>query len=213
MKQPPASLENTERGAPRKPGSSFAGRAGASLLGVKAVGSFVPQLTRKAFARYGFSTATLITEWDAIAGSDIGSCTVPERLTWPRGIEAREIADGERRPAATLVLRVDSARCLDVQYCARQIIERINAYFGYRAVSKLRLIQGIVPRPTRTFTCARSRPADANTLNISHVTDPGLRAALANLGARVRSRSPRLGATSPGSSVLPGPVHTASNLP
>ena len=49
------------------------------------------------------------------------------------------------RPGATLILRVDPARALDVEYKARQIIERINAYFGYRAIAELRILQAPLP--------------------------------------------------------------------
>ena len=50
-----------------------------------------------------------------------------------------------RRSGAMLVLRVDGAKALDVQYRAQQIIERINAYFGYAAVAQLRVIQAPMP--------------------------------------------------------------------
>lgn len=109
----------------------------------KAVGSFVPGLTRKSFEKYGFSTATLLTDWTIIAGRDLASFTLPERLKWPRNVEAfEETSDDARgRPGATLVLRVDGPRAIEVQYQTGQIIERINAHFGYKAVSDIRFIQ------------------------------------------------------------------------
>src|SRR5262245_17644440 len=85
------------------------------LHGVKAVGSVLPGLTRQAFAKFGFSTATLITDWPAIAGSELAAYTAPERLKWPRGLERPEDgahAAGRSRTGATLVLRVDGARAL-----------------------------------------------------------------------------------------------------
>lgn len=116
-------------------------RRGASFA--KAVGSFVPGLTRKSFEKYGFSTATLLTDWAIIAGRDLASFTLPERLKWPRHVEAFEdvAAGAGGRPGATLVLRVDGPRAIEVQYQTGQIIERINAHFGYRAVSEIRFIQ------------------------------------------------------------------------
>jgi hypothetical protein len=113
----------------------------------KAVGSFVPGLTRKSFEKYGFSTATLLTDWSIIAGQDIASFTLPERLKWPRNVEAFEEPTEDRRgrPGATLVLRVDGPRAIELQYQTAQIIERINAHFGYRAVSEVRFIQAPLP--------------------------------------------------------------------
>jgi len=163
--------------APRAPGHVYA----------KAVGSFVPKLTQKAFEKYGFSAATLLTDWAQIAGADVAGYTVPERLKWPRGTGAYdEVEEGsEGRPGATLVLRVDPARALDVEYKGRQIIERINAYFGYRAVAALRLIQapveaavprqGARPDGVRVPAAETASPAES---------DP-LARALARLGAGV----------------------------
>src|SRR5262249_22186379 len=71
--------------------------------GMLAIGSFVADLTGKAFARYGFSAAGLITDWVAIAGRDLAAYARPERL---RGRGGASVAAGKRK-GATLVLRVD----------------------------------------------------------------------------------------------------------
>lgn len=149
----------------------------------RAVGSYVPKLTRTAFEKYGFSAAALITDWAAIAGAELAAFTRPERLKWPRGVEAYGAVDdgAEGRPGATLMLRVDPARALDVQYRAAQIVERINAYFGYRAVADVKIVQGAVEAavPTRAAKApvAASGPA---------ADGDGLNAALAKLQAEMR---------------------------
>ena len=90
------------------------------------------------------------------------------------------------RAGATLVLRVDGARALDVQYKARQIIERINAYFGYAAIAELRILQA--PVDGRLPPAPVARPAaEPLTHEVAHIADPGLRGALARLGAGVRA--------------------------
>lgn len=154
-------------------------------IAVKTVGSFVPTLTRKAFEKFGFSTATLITDWARIAGSDMAAYTVPERLKWPRGAEGwADESDGTRR-GATLHLRVDPARALDVEYRTRQITDRINAYFGYRAVEAIRLIQAPVSqhaRPAEALAPRPGRPPD------TPAADDPLAAALARLERGVMAR-------------------------
>ena len=164
-------------------------RTGA-LYGVKAVGSFVPRLTRKAFEKYGFSAASLITDWPAIAGRELAAYAAPERLKWPRGIEQShdEAGDtGKGRPGATLVLRVDGGRSLDVQHNAHQIIERINAYFGYAAIKELRIVQAPLHEGNEPLSTAPRPATPPLTHEVAHVADPALREAHGRLGAGVRA--------------------------
>jgi hypothetical protein len=164
---------------------SFARKRSSALFGVKAVGSFLPGLTRKAFEKHGFSAATLITDWPVVVGRELAAVTAPERLKWPRPVEYAE--DGTDAPAgATLVLRVDGSQALAVQYGARQIIERINAYFGYAAVAELRIVQAPVGEAPAARRPAR-RTAEPLTHEVAGVADAGLREALARLGAGVRA--------------------------
>src|SRR5215831_32296 len=172
----------------------FSKRRTGPLHGVKAVGSFLPALTRKAFEKYGFSTATLVTDWVRIVGRELAAATAPERLKWPRGIAPADVegnASGQRRRGATLILRVDGGLSLDVQHKARQIIERINAYFGYAAIAELRILQGPVGAERRSTPLATPLPHPAShalTAEVAQIPDPGLRDALARLGAEVKAR-------------------------
>jgi hypothetical protein len=162
----------------------------------KAIGSLVPRLTAKAFAKYGFSLAGLVTDWPAIVGAGLAGYTAPERLKWPpRRTEVTEdgTADADpaprpgRRAGATLVLRVDGARALDVQYNARQLIERINAFFGYAAVAELRIVQAPVGQSSISPVRHPARAPAAPLVNeVAAVADAGLRGALARLGAEIR---------------------------
>jgi hypothetical protein len=174
---------------PPREAIAFVPRRPGGLFGVKSVGSFLPRLTRKAFERYGFSAATLITDWAAIAGRELAAFTAPERLKWPRGVERSEDetdpAD-KGRPGATLVLRVDPARALDVQYNARQIVERINGYFGYAAVAELRILQAPVVPPRQQAQVPRPAPMPL-TREVAGVGDAALREALGRLGAGIRA--------------------------
>lgn len=162
----------------------------------KAVGSFVPRLTRKAFEKYGFSTAALLTDWETIVGPALARVTQPERLKWPKGVEVwGEVQeDAVGRPGATLVLKVDPARALDIEYKRAQILDRINGFFGYRAVIDIRLVQHAVaagPPPTAASGAAHARPAahpapqQVAPLEISRIADDGLRAALERMHAGV----------------------------
>ncbi len=157
----------------------------------RAVGSFVPKLTRKAFEKYGFSAATLLTDWAAIAGKELASFTAPERLKWPRGVGIRDdVEDGaEGRPGAVLVLRVDPARALDVEYKGRQILERINGYFGYRAIAELRILQAPLAKPAAPKAAPASPLAPCEAPELATIADERLRAALGRLKSGLMARA------------------------
>ena len=161
-------------------------------FGAKAVGTFVPRLTRQAFEKYGFSAATLITDWAQIVGGDLARATAPERLKWPKGVAAggKAVEDVDQgRPGATLVLRVDDGRALDIQYKSRQIIERINAYFGYRAVADLRILQAPIDARFQKLPPPTPAPILPVPADVMAVADPDLRAALERMAQGVLSRA------------------------
>ncbi|KAB2942211.1 MAG: DciA family protein [Hyphomicrobium sp.] len=167
--------------APATPPTSMHPRG---FVAARAVGTYVPKLTHKAFEKYGFAAAALITDWAVIVGNEVAGYTAPERLKWPRGVEiGGDVEEGAQgRPGATLIVRVEPARALDVQYRAQQLIERINAHFGYRAVAELRLLQAPLPeRSRRAGEAERLDPPACAAPELAGIADERLRLALANL--------------------------------
>jgi len=166
--------------------------------GPRAVGAFLPKLTQKAFEKFGFSAATIITEWAGIVGGELAGYTCPERLKWPKRGEDGTAEPENRsrtRSGATLILRVDGPRSIEVQLRSRQIIERINAYFGYPAVTELRILQApvaVVPAPhggriSRPAEVNRHAPEVPQPPMVVAIGDVELRNALAQLGKAVRA--------------------------
>jgi len=177
------------------PASPARGRK-SGYIAAKAVGAFVPRLTQKAFETYGFSAATLVTDWAAIVGAALARDTAPERLKWPRlpgsGATGADLEVGSQ-PGAMLILRVDPARALDVEYRRAQILDRINSYFGYRAVAEIRLVQRAVALPSAEPTCVApqqtaARPSTQAAAMLADVADERLRVALGRLHDGVAAR-------------------------
>jgi hypothetical protein len=109
----------------------------------RSVGAFIPKVVAAAFEKFGFHTAEIMTSWETIVGGDLARLTRPEAIKWPRGAKARVASeDGDARTAgATLILASDPAFALEVSYRTQEIIDRINRYFGYRAIAQLRVVQ------------------------------------------------------------------------
>jgi hypothetical protein len=161
-------------------------------LAARTVGAFVPKLTRKAFEKYGFSAATLLTDWLAIVGEEFAAYTAPERLKWPRGTSIPKDADTaqDSRAGAVLVIRVDPARALDAEYRGRQIVERINGYFGYRAIAELRLLQAPLDKSGRAKVPEPAMaPPPCAAPELASIADEKLRAALTKLKSGLMART------------------------
>jgi hypothetical protein len=145
----------------------------------RAIGAMLPQIAGRALGRNGLGEAQLIQHWAAIVGERLALGTSPERLSFHRG---------DRRDG-TLRLSVAPGLALEIQHDEPVILERINGFFGYRAVARLALEQTWVPRhpaPARRRPLAAEERA-ALDRSVAAVGDDGLRAALARLGAAIRS--------------------------
>ncbi len=172
----------------RNKGGSFA----------RAAGSFVPKIAAKAFEKFGFHTAEIMMQWPTIVGAEIANWTQPERIRWPRPAKGSDGADDdEARPGGTLVLRVEPARALDIEYRGAEIIERINRYFGYRAVETLKLIQAPLERSAASERTAATKvlppqnPAAAPPAppEVSALPDDPLKSALEALWTSVNRKA------------------------
>jgi hypothetical protein len=159
--------------------------------GAKAIGAFVARMLDPAARARGFATTALLTEWPAIVGAELAGFTTPDRVVWPRRVEGLEPGSGQRNwraEGATLVLRVDGPRAIEVQHRSGTILDRVNTYFGYRAVAEMRILQAPVVRATR-MPEAPPPPLDPACMPASAaIADQGLRAALLRLGTGLRAR-------------------------
>jgi hypothetical protein len=161
----------------------------------RSIGSFVPALTRTAVEKFGFPQAAILTDWPAIVGADLASYTAPERLRWPRGAEAQRDEDNPWNGAegATLILRVEGPRVLEIQHQTGQLIERVNAYFGFRAVIDVRLIQAPLAKAKKLS--APKKQAPIVPVPAAEVADDRLRDVLERLGGNVRREATKALAT------------------
>ena len=178
--------QNSNAKAERR-GFSPARRNGPPRSGAaRTVGEFVPALMRPAFEKFGFPAAAILTEWPAIAGPELAAFTAPERLKWPR-----KTADdwvGEDHKGATLILRVNGPRALELEHCRETLIERINAAFGYRAVTAIRILQAPLPRPKASKPAALPDAPPILNEAFADLPEDRLKQALARMASGLESR-------------------------
>ncbi len=153
-------------------------------------------MIRPALTKRGFSESRILVEWDAVVGERIGGLCRPVRL----GYAAKEGMGG------TLTVGCLGACALEVQHLTSQIIERVNAHYGYRAISRIRLVQlGPEAFEERKAKTAPPQPRPEEVAEIrratANVQNDDLRGALERLGRNIATRkaagSPNEGRTEP----------------
>lgn len=154
----------------------------------KAVGAFVPKVTAAVFQKFGFHSAEIISSWETIVGNEVARLTRPESIKWPRGgkASADDVDDGGRSAGATLILAVDPAFALEVSYRHGEIIDRINRYFGYRAIAQIKVHQTPSLLKAATDPMPPVKPKEHN-----QPVSGDLSAALEHLGRSVAAASAR----------------------
>ncbi len=152
--------------------------AGMRQGGFRNIGGLAQRLTSVVAKGRGTSIARLRVDWPGIAGPELARTTRPEAL-----LASRKGPAGGK----VLRLRVSGAAALEVQHMSGQLIERVNAYFGHRAIEDIRLVQGVISQQPLRPPIPKPDPVTVAQVEarVATVKDPELRAALARLGARV----------------------------
>ncbi|MEY2944056.1 MAG: hypothetical protein RLY97_2070, partial [Pseudomonadota bacterium] len=141
----------------------------------RAIADLMPEIGRTAFRKFGFIQSSVVTRWPEIVGPHHARACAPESIRFPFG----------EKTGGILQLVVTSAHAPFIQHVIPEIIERVNRFFGYNAVAKVKLRQGEVAAPAVTPT--RSAPQNLKPIPIElgdslrDIGDPELRAVLESL--------------------------------
>jgi hypothetical protein len=162
-------------GAPRRPG-------------VKPLADLVAGLVDPILAKKAGMTSGLVTAWPEIAGPRLAAGTRPEKLIW----QARR-SDNDPFEPATLVVACEGASALRLQHESGELLQRIDAFFGFHAVGRLKIVQKALPLPpvSRKPATAQLSATDKAAIEAqaASVENERLRKALTRLGESVLSRN------------------------
>jgi hypothetical protein len=155
------------------------------MAGPRLIGRAVPEVAGKALGKRGLAFGALLTDWPSVVGPQLALRTAPDKLSFPRG----------KREDATLHIRAMGAVALELQHLEPLIVERINGFFGYRAVARIRLVHAAAlpgPPPPRPVT-PRALSMDeevALTGMLTGVEDDALRDTLERFARSLIGRRP-----------------------
>jgi hypothetical protein len=143
---------------------------------MKKITHYVTELVSPVCQKQGFIKASLVLDWPEILGAFSAYC-IPLKISFPYN----QSTNGR------LYVRTTSAMATELTYLEPTILERINQYFGYKAIGKLVIQQGPVPL----------KPKQKRQKDISHkireevehqvyfIQDEDLKKALFNLGCGI----------------------------
>ncbi|MGX5846497.1 DUF721 domain-containing protein [Mesorhizobium sp. PL10] len=126
----------------------------------------------------------LVQSWEEIAGPRLAGHSRPEKIQWPR----RMHEDDPFEPA-TLVIACEGMAALHLQHETGEIINRVNAFLGFNAIGRIRIVQKPVlsekarpkPAPRPLTPVEKAKLSDT----VGKIEDDGLRASLERLGATI----------------------------
>ena len=160
------------KAAKGKPAKPYERRRGGAA---KPIGELMPEIGRTAFRRFGFVQSSVVTRWPEIVGPQHARVCAPEAIRFPPGEKSEGI----------MQLVVSPAHAPLIQQVIPEIIERVNRFFGYSAVARIKIRQGAVKpppdnKPAKPPPSLKPIPMELGD-SLRDIGDPELRTVLESL--------------------------------
>ncbi len=98
------------------------------VQGLRPFGNTLPRGLKGILKKNGYNYSEIISKWNMLMGKDISSCAYPKSI---------KMKNGDKN--GTLVVAVKRGDEINVEYSKKQIIDKINSYFGYQLINEIKL--------------------------------------------------------------------------
>lgn len=149
----------------------------------RAIADLMPHIGRQAFRRFGFVQSSIVTRWPEIAGPRYAAVSQPDMIKFPAG----------KKDSGTLFLTVSGAHAPMLQHVGPELVERVNRFFGYQAITRIKMTQGTITRsaddrpPERPPVALRPVPRELGD-SLRDIGDDELRTVLERMAAGLGER-------------------------
>ena len=100
-----------------------------SIQGLRTVGNSLPKALNKVLKRGGHNYSSIINNWAELVGKKTSE------ICYPKSVKTnKEFKDG------VLILNVTHGNQLDVEYGKKDIVDKINSFFGYEFIKQVKLV-------------------------------------------------------------------------
>ena len=152
-------------------------------VGSKKLNEVIHGITSKVYGKYGFLNGTIVQDWQKIVGAEYANSIFPEKITFP----------ARKRNNGILTVKASShSTSLIFQHIHSYVIDRINMYYGYRAVDRIKVIVGKIETAapeivTSVEVCISETEEKAIETLVENIDNEELKESLKNLGRRIFS--------------------------
>ena len=98
------------------------------VQGLRAFGNTLPRGLKGILKKNGYNYSEIISKWNIMVGEKISSCSYPKSIKMSEG-----------NSNGTLVLAIKRGHEIDVEYVEKEIINKINSYFGFQLIGTIKL--------------------------------------------------------------------------
>ena len=98
------------------------------VQGLRSFGNTLPRGVKGILKRNGYNYSEIISKWNTLVGKDISSCSYPKSIKMKK-----------KDSNGTLILAIKRGDEIKIEYSKREIINKINSYFGYKLIDEIRL--------------------------------------------------------------------------
>ena len=98
------------------------------VQGLRPFGNTLPRGIKGILKKNGYNYSEIISKWSTLLGKDISNCCYPKSIKMKKG-----------NLNGTLILQVKRGDEIQIEYSKKEIIDKINSYFGYKLIDEIKL--------------------------------------------------------------------------
>ena len=98
------------------------------IQGLRPISNSIPHGLKKLIKKGGYNFSNIVDNWTKMVGKKVSDASYPVTIKI-----GKEMIDG------TLVLNVIHGKELEIEYNKQTILEKINSFFGYKIIDKVKL--------------------------------------------------------------------------
>ena len=117
------------------------------VQGLRSFGNTLPRSVKKVLKKNGYNYSEIISKWNLLVGKEISSYCYP-----------KSIKMSNENKSGTLILSVERGNEINAEYSKKEIINKVNSYFGYQLINEIRL---------QTFNTASKKEKKINIMHSS----------------------------------------------